>query len=93
MVPFEFFFGLAVSGGASREMIDDLVARVLERAGSSGDGVAALGEELHAVLATAPRDQLVDVRFSAEAGQLRIVVSSQAGDIWQTSRDIRSPQD
>ena len=88
MVPFDFFFGLAVSGGASREMLDDLVARVLERAGSSGDGVAALGEELHAALANAPRDQLIDVRFSAEAGQLRIVVSSQAGDIWQTSRDI-----
>ena len=88
MEPFDFFFGLAVSGGASREMLDDLVARVLERAGSTGDGAGALGEELHAAIAKAPRDQPIDVRFSAEAGQLRIVVSSEAGDIWQTSRDI-----
>ena len=88
MVPFEFFFGLAVSGGASREMLDDLAARVLERAGSSGDGAAALGAELHAAIASAPRDQPIDVRFSAEAGRLRVVVSSPAGDIWQTSRNI-----
>jgi hypothetical protein len=86
--PFEFFFGLAVSGGASREMLDDLVARVFERAGSSGDGVAALSEELQAAIAKAPRDQPIDVRFSAEAGQLKVVVSSPAGDLWQTSRDI-----
>ena len=88
MVPFDFFFLLAVSGGASREMLDELVARVLERVGSSGDGVAALGDELYAAIAKAPRDQPIDVRFSAAAGRLRIVVSSQNGDIWQTSRDI-----
>ena len=88
MVPFDFFFGLAMSGGASREMLEDLVARALERAGSSGDGVGALGRELHAAIAKAPSDQPIDVRFSVAAGQLRIVVSSQAGDIWQTSRDI-----
>jgi hypothetical protein len=88
VVSFEFFFGLAVSGGASREMLDDLVARVLERAGSAGDGVGALGEELHAAIANAPRGQPIDVRFSVAAGQLRIVVSSESGDIWQTSRDI-----
>jgi hypothetical protein len=89
VVPLDFFFALAVSGGASREMLVDLVAHVLERAGGSGDGVAALGDELHAAIANGPRDQPVDVQFSAEAGRLRIVVSSQAGDIWQTSRDIR----
>ena len=89
MVPLDFFFALAVSGDASREMLVDLVAHVLERAGSSGDGAAALGDELHAAIAKGPRDQPIDVRFSAEAGRLRIVVSSQAGDIWQTSHEIR----
>ena len=88
MVPPDFFFALAVSGGASREMLLDLVAHVLERAGSSGDGVAALGDELHAAVASGVRDQTVDVQFSAEAGRLRIVVSSPSGAIWQTSRDI-----
>ena len=89
MVSLDFFFALVVSGGASREMLVDLVSRVLERAGSSGDGVTALGDELHAAIAKGPRDQPVDVRFSAEADRLRIVVSSQAGELWQTSRDIR----
>jgi hypothetical protein len=89
VVPLDFVFALAVSGGASREMLVDLVAHVLERVGSSGDGVAALGDELHAAIASGPRDQPVDVRFSAAAGQLQIVVSSQSVGIWQTSRDIR----
>jgi hypothetical protein len=88
VVPSDFVFALAVSGGASREMLLELVARVLERAGSSGDGVAALGDELHAAVSRGPRDQPVDVSFSAEAGQLRIVVSSQSVAIWQIARDI-----
>jgi hypothetical protein len=87
VVPSDFFFALAVSGGASRELFHDLVAHVLERAGSGGDGIA-LGDELHAAVVSGARDQTVDVRFSAEAGRLLIVVSSQAGAIWQTSRDI-----
>ena len=89
MIPLDFFFALAVSGGASRDMLVDLVAHVLERAGSSGDTAAALGDELHDAIAHGPRDQPIDVRFSAEAGRLRIVVSSQSVDIWQTSHHIR----
>ena len=88
MVPPDFFFALAVSGGASREMLAELVARVLERAGSAGDGAASLGDEVQAAVASGPRDQAVDVSFSAEAGLLTIVVSSRAGAIWQTSRAI-----
>ena len=88
MVPSDFFFALAVSGGASREMLAELVARVLERAGSAGDGASSLGDELHAAVASGPRDQAVDVSFSAEAGLLTIVVSSRAGAIWRTSRQI-----
>jgi hypothetical protein len=88
VVPPDFVFALAVSGGASREMLLELVAHVLERAGGSGDGVASLGDELHAAVASGPRDQAVDVHFSAEAGRLRIVVSSQSGAIWQVARDL-----
>ena len=69
-------------------MLAELVARVLERAGSAGDGAASLGDELHAAVASGPRDQAVDVSFSAEGGLLTIVVSSRAGAIWQTSREI-----
>jgi hypothetical protein len=88
VVPSDFFFALAVSGGASREMLHELVAQVLQRAGSSGDGSATLGDEVHAAIASSARGQTVDVQFSAAAGRLRIVVSSAAGAIWQTSRDI-----
>ena len=88
MVPPDFFFALAVSGSASREMRLELVAHVLDQAGCSGDGAASLGDELHAAVTSGARDQPVEVRFSAEAGRLEIVVSSQAGAIWQTFREI-----
>ena len=89
MVPSDFFFALAVSGGASREMLLELVARVLERAGCPGDGAGgARPTSSTPRWPAAARDQPVDVSFSAEAGQLRIVVSSQAGAIWQIARDI-----
>ena len=88
MAPPDFFFALAVSGGAPREMMLELVARVLDQAGCAGDGAASLGDELHAAIAQAGRDQTVDVRFSAEAGRLEIVVSSRTRAIWQTFRDI-----
>jgi hypothetical protein len=88
VVPPDFVFALALSGGASREMLLDLVARVLERAGSPGDGVAALGDELHAAVGRGPRDQIVDLHFSAAAGRLRIVVSSQSRALCQIERDI-----
>jgi hypothetical protein len=87
--PHPFFFALAVSGGLSRDLLTELAARVLERAGSAGDGAAALGEALHAAIARAgAAADLVDIRFRAGDGRLHIVVSSHAGEIWQTSRDI-----
>ena len=85
----EFFFALALSGDASRQMLTDLVGRVLERAGCPGDGAAALGEKLHAAVAhgSAGTDH-IDVEFTAAAGRLQIAVSSRAGAIWQTVCDI-----
>jgi hypothetical protein len=88
VVPPDFFFALAVSGGASREMLLELVAHVLDQVGCAGDGAASLGDELHAAVTSVARDQPVDVRFSAEAGRLEIVVSSQAAAIWRTFREI-----
>jgi hypothetical protein len=90
VVPPDFVFALAVSGGAPREMLLELVARVLDQVGCSGDGGASLGDELHAAMAQGARDQPVDIRFRAEAGRLEIVVSSPAGAIWRTFRDIES---
>jgi hypothetical protein len=84
----EFFFAVAVSGGMSREMLTELAARALERAGSSSDGAAALGESLHAAVNRGGLSAEVVVRFRAAAGRLHIVVSSRSGEIWQTTREI-----
>jgi hypothetical protein len=88
-VPFhEFFFAVAASGGMSRDMLADLAARALERAGSSSDGAAALGEALHAAVSRGESAGDVVIQFRAAAGTLHIVVSSRSGELWQTSREI-----
>jgi hypothetical protein len=80
----DFFFALALSGDASREMLTELVGRVLERAGCGGDGAASLAEQLHAAVANgSAASEGIDVAFSAEAGQLKIAVSSPTRSIWQ----------
>jgi hypothetical protein len=85
----EFIFSLAVSGGLSRDLLADLVAQVLARAGSPDDGAGTLSEELYAaIVGAAARHPVIDVKFSAAASRLQIVVSSGAGAIWQTSRTI-----
>jgi hypothetical protein len=89
--PHEFSFALAVSGGASREMLAELVARVLERAGGSDGGSDTLLAELQRAVADASaphRGQPVDIRFVAAGGLLEIVVSSPAGPVWKASRQI-----
>jgi hypothetical protein len=60
--PHEFTFSLAVSGELSRDLLADLVAQVLARAGRPGDGAGALSEELHAAIAgAAAQHQVIDV--------------------------------
>ena len=84
----EFFFAVAASGGMSREMLAELAARALERAGNSIDGAAALGESLHAAVSRGGSAGEIVVRFRAAAGRLDIVVSSRSGEIWHTTRGI-----
>jgi hypothetical protein len=84
----EFFFAVAVSGGMSREMLTELAARALERAGSSSDGAAALGESLHAAVSRGGSAGEILVRFLSAARRLHIVVSSRSGEIWQATREI-----
>jgi hypothetical protein len=85
----EFFFALALSGGASREMLTELVGRVLERAGCPGDGAAAIAEKLHAAVANGSAGSGgIDVEFTAGAGRLKIAVSSPTRSIWHTVCDI-----
>jgi hypothetical protein len=85
----DFFFVLVLSGDTSREMLAELVGRVLERAGCPGDGAAALGDKLHAAVTNGSAGaEGVEVQFNAASGQLQIAVSSATGAIWQTVCDI-----
>ena len=89
MASHEFFFALALSGDASREMLTELVGRVLERAGCPGDGAVALAEKIHAAVANgAAGSEGIGVEFNAASGQLKIAVSSPTRSIWQTICDI-----
>jgi hypothetical protein len=72
----------------SHEMLTELAARALERAGGSSDEAAALGESLHAAVGRGESAGEIVVRFRAAAGRLHIVVSSGSGEIWQTTREI-----
>jgi hypothetical protein len=90
----DFYFALDMAGAPDAtstppEMLDDLVARVLERAGCAGDAAAALTEAIHTALAQASRaDSPSRLQFRARDGRLDIVVSSRAGAIWQTTCDV-----
>jgi hypothetical protein len=86
----DFVFALAVSGGTSRDMLRDLTARVLTHIGQPAGGARALADDLQAAItkATAGGGMPVTVRFQGRDGRLHIVVSSAAGEIWQTSREI-----
>jgi hypothetical protein len=87
----EFSFALTVSGAASRDMLAELVARVLERAGGPDAGSESLVADLQAAVARASAQQQgqpVDIRFAAAGGLLEIVVSSKAGKIWEFSRAL-----
>ena len=89
MASHEFFFALALSGDASREMLTELVGRVLDRAGCPGDGAAAIAEKIHAAVANGSAgSEGIDVEFNAAAGRLKIAVSSSTRSIWQTVCDI-----
>jgi hypothetical protein len=85
----DFLFALAVSGGTSRDMLRDLTARVLAHIGQSAGGARTLADDLQAAVTKATAGGMpVTVRFQGRDGRLHIVVSSAAGEIWQTSREI-----
>ena len=87
----EFFFALEVSSqGVPATLLTELASHVLSRVGSSGEAVSGLGDALQeAVAATAASgERRCDVQFRAHGGTLEILVSSNGGRIWQTSRPI-----
>ena len=87
----EFFFALEFSSqGVSAGLLTELASRVLLYLGSSHEGVPELAEALHQAVAqeAATAECRCDVQFRADGGHLHILVSSNGGRIWQTSRPI-----
>ena len=87
----EFFFALEFPGqGVSAALLTDLASQVLRHLGSSVEGLPELVEALRQSVAqeAASAECLCGVRFRARAGRLEILVSSNGGRIWQTSRTI-----
>ena len=84
---FDFALDIAAapdSNASVRELLSDLVARVLERAGAGGDATAGLADAIQRAVANGSRgSEGCRVQFQARDGRLRIVVSSRAGEIWQ----------
>lgn len=83
----DFFFALDIVGAAKRKsMLDELIARVLERAGCADEDAFDLAEAIHAALAKGSRAmESCRLQFHARDGHLDIVVSSRAGEIWHTT--------
>ena len=90
MTPEDFFFALVVSGGTSRDMLNELAGRVLERVGSPGNGAADLGGAIHAAIVQGSGGSAapIDVQFRAGGGRLMFVFSSRSGEIWRGTHEI-----
>jgi hypothetical protein len=88
----EFFFALEFSSqGVSAALLAELASRVLTHLGSSPDAVPELRSALDQAVAAAGSvagERRCDVQFRAREGTLDILVSSNGGRIWQTSRPI-----
>jgi hypothetical protein len=87
----EFFFALEFSSqGVPAALLGDLTAHVLGYVGCAGVTLNDLPEALQKAVApgAAGGERRCDLQFRAHGGKLEIVVSSNGGRIWQTSRTI-----
>jgi hypothetical protein len=86
----EFFFAIEVPVPPAREMIDELTLQVVRRIGCDDKGTPALLDAVRSALAAAARASQLpcELRFRAHDRRLHIAVSSPAGEVWQTSREI-----
>jgi hypothetical protein len=85
----EFFFAIDLSHhAASREMFLDVVSRVLVQAGCAANGVIL--DALQAAIEDSASDVVASCRvtFVAQGGRLDIILSSAAGQLWQTTHSL-----
>jgi anti-sigma regulatory factor (Ser/Thr protein kinase) len=88
--PHQFYFSLELSSqGVEASLVEELAAQVLEHVGCSRDDIPELTGALEqAVARNAYGERRCDVQFRAHDGRLEILVSSNGGRIFQTSRTI-----
>jgi hypothetical protein len=86
----QFYFALEVSSqGAEASLLEDLAAHVLEHVGCTHNDVPGLNGALEAAVAKGAFGQSrCDVQFRAQNGELEILVSSNGGRVFQTSRTL-----
>ena len=90
MTAHQFYFSLELSSqGAEASLVEELAAQVLEHVGCSREDIPELAGALEqAVARNAFGERRCDVQFRAQNGRLEILVSSNGGRIFQTSRTI-----
>ena len=86
----QFYFSLELSSqGVEASLVEELAAHVLEHVGCSREEIPELAGALEqAVARNAFGERRCDLQFRAHNGKLEILVSSNGGRIFQTSRPI-----
>jgi hypothetical protein len=87
----EFFFALEFSSqGVSPALLSELTSRVLAHLGSSAEALPELTEALSRAVSAgaAAGERRCDVQFRVRDGKLDVLVCSNGGRIWQSSRPI-----
>ena len=86
----QFYFSLELSSqGVQASLVEELAAQVLEHVGCSREEIPELAGALEqAVAGNAFGERRCDLQFRAHNGKLEILVSSNGGRIFQTSRPI-----
>jgi hypothetical protein len=85
----DFFFSLSFSGvpAPDAQVLRDVVACVLEHAGSSKDHAPAVASGIEQAVKSAGSTPC-DVSFAARSGSLDVLVSANGRCLWQTSEHL-----
>jgi hypothetical protein len=87
----EFFFSIELSGQtASRDMLRELVSRILGQAGCAADTAPAVVAALHSAVSRSASqgDASCTLTFLADGDRLDIAVSSSSGHLWQATHPM-----
>lgn len=87
MASHDFFFALEFSSqGAPASLVEDLAANVFRHVGAAAEHAEGLTQALQDATAKGAigADRRCDIQFRARNGMLEVLVTSNAGRIWQT---------